>query len=351
MSSAVLAQKHPGLYLGPLILGPLFQAIMQGLIIEMSWSYFSRARTDHRLIKAIVVFLNVLALFQTCAAFYDVWATFVVGFGNWVAATSFTWPQKLQTVYQATMTAPVQGYYIWRCWKVTKHNWWITLPLASILCTSWACAVDVTRRVFQIDFSTLAAQMAKAAPPASGAPPPAFHIPVDSVFVTWLASAAVLDVAITAILLTYLLVSKSKSKFKGLNNVIGRLVFVLWETAIPPCACGLTVCITYLLMLNKSSNNIDLFFQQIMGKLYVTSLLVTLNSRLTLNAQRSALSYEMTPWSVRTKSQIRVDITTTTKEEGRSPVHGNGSLAPEFRTGGPSTEHKIDYDQPYDERV
>ncbi|KDQ13721.1 hypothetical protein BOTBODRAFT_55950 [Botryobasidium botryosum FD-172 SS1] len=329
MSSAALAQAHPGLYLGPLVLGPLFQAIMQGLIIEKVGPS--------------------IAMSICASAFYDVWATFVVNFGNWVAATSFTWPQKLQTVYQATMTAPVQGYYIWRCWKVTKQNWWVTLPLVSLLCTSWACAVDVTRRVFQIDFPKLMAQMAQAGPPPPGAPPPAFHIPVDYVFVTWLTAAAVLDIAITSILLTYLLVSRSKSQFEGLNSVIGRLVFVLWETAIPPCACGLTVCITYLLMLKKT-NNIDLFFQQIMGKLYVISLLVTLSARLTLNLQRTEPSYEMTPWSVRTKSQIRVEITTATKDDDHPLPRESGSLDPEFRAGGSSIEQKLDYNQPYDER-
>ncbi|KDQ20741.1 hypothetical protein BOTBODRAFT_183476 [Botryobasidium botryosum FD-172 SS1] len=350
MSSAALVQAHPALYLGPLIMGPLFQAIMQGLIIQMSRSYFSRAKADHPLLKGIIAFLNALAFFQTCGAVYDVWTIFVVGYGNWVASNGFTWPQKIQPLVQATMTAPVQGYYIWRCWKVTKQNWRIILPLASILVTSWACALDLTRRLFQTNFALLAAEVANAPPTANGAPPP-FPVPVDPVFITWLVSAAVLDVAITSILLTYLLASKSQSAFNGLNDVIGQLIFVLWETAIPPCTCGLTVCVAYLLLF-KSSNNIVLFFEQIMGKLYVISLLVTFTSRLTLNVERARQSYEMSPWSAHVKSEVRVEITTTTKEETHSPVKVDKSLGPEFATEtAPPTGYKIDYDRRYDEEA
>ncbi|KDQ16461.1 hypothetical protein BOTBODRAFT_186502 [Botryobasidium botryosum FD-172 SS1] len=367
MASAALVNQFPGLYLGPLVLGPLIQSVMQGLIIQMSRIYFSRAQTDHRLLKGIIILLNILALLQTCGAFYDVWTIFIVGFGHWDPTRGFSVAQKLQPVAQATMSSPVQAYYIWRCWKVTNHNWFITVPLICVLASSWICSVISTNYFFEFNFTELAATIA-ATPLKDGAPPPPTPIPINGPLVAWLVSTASLDVAITGILLTYLLISKSKSKFQGLNDTINRLVFVLWETAIPPCICGLTACLTYLLLF-KSSNSIDLFFQGLIGKFYIISLLETsstsplldnvstgrlvqlsqsitiLDSRLTLNAKRG-LSHEMSPWSARARSQVRVEITTATKEDGRSPGHGDRSSLPDLR---PSPEHKIDYDQPYDD--
>ncbi|KDQ14461.1 hypothetical protein BOTBODRAFT_32587 [Botryobasidium botryosum FD-172 SS1] len=57
----------------------------------------------------------------------------------------------------------------------------------------------------------------------------------------------------------------------------------------------------------------------------------------------------MSPWSARAKSEVRVEISTSTatKEDGHHPGHGNRSSLPDFRTGGPSPEHKIDYEHAY----
>ncbi|KDQ14460.1 hypothetical protein BOTBODRAFT_342542 [Botryobasidium botryosum FD-172 SS1] len=278
MASAALVNQFPGLYLGPLILGPLIQSVMQGMILEMSRSYLARGKTEHRVLRGIVVLLNILALLQTCGSYFDVWTIFVKRFGNWDPNKGFSVPQMLQPVAQATMSALVQGYYIRRCWKVTKQNWWMIAPMVCALGASWACAVVTTNYFFQFNFVALAAKIAST-PLKDGAPPPPTPIAINGPLLGWLASTAVLDIAITAVLLSYLMASKSKSKFQGLNDLIDRLVFVVWETAVPPCVCGLTACLTYLLLF-KTSNTIGLFFQGLIGKLYTISLLETLSTHI-----------------------------------------------------------------------
>jgi hypothetical protein len=84
------------------------------------------------------------------------------------------------------------------------------------------------------------------------------YSPIDIIFIYWLVSGAVLDMLITGILLNYLLRSQSKAEFGGLNTVIRKLVYILWQTAIPPCACALAVVIIYIVMVGPVNNGVHL---------------------------------------------------------------------------------------------
>ncbi|ETW85086.1 hypothetical protein HETIRDRAFT_448320 [Heterobasidion irregulare TC 32-1] len=110
--------------------------------------------------------------------------------------------------------------------------------------------------------------------------PPVGKIPIDVPFLP-----AFLDVAVTGILLTFLLRSRADIYSKRFRRVVTRLMIVAWEAAIPPCACAVTALVTYFTLVNV--NYWDLTFQAILGKLYVISLFVTLNGRADIDAQRS----------------------------------------------------------------
>ncbi|THH29025.1 hypothetical protein EUX98_g5160 [Antrodiella citrinella] len=92
--------------------------------------------------------------------------------------------------------------------------------------------------------------------------------------------ASVLDVAITIILLVYLSKAKANVYSSRVHRVMRQLVILIWEAAVPPCACAIIAVVTYLTMVNE--NWWDLMFQAILGKLYVISLFVTLNGRATI---------------------------------------------------------------------
>jgi hypothetical protein len=75
--------------------------------------------------------------------------------------------------------------------------------------------------------------------------------PLDLVFIYYLVSSGVIDICISVVLLSYLLRSKAKAGFDGLNATINRLVNIIWQTALPPCICAIATAIIYIVMVGR----------------------------------------------------------------------------------------------------
>ncbi|THH05149.1 hypothetical protein EW145_g5008 [Phellinidium pouzarii] len=84
-----------------------------------------------------------------------------------------------------------------------------------------------------------------------------------------------LDILITCLMLWFLLRAKSQVVSKRLDKTLARLHRMLWEAAVPPCACAIAACIVYITMSLESLW--DVFCQSILGKLYAISLFIILS--------------------------------------------------------------------------
>ncbi|GBE82862.1 hypothetical protein SCP_0412490 [Sparassis crispa] len=257
-------------YLGPKLMGVLVEAILTGMMINQSVTFWDKAERGRFTLQALVGVVTIIALFQTGISFYSIWQACVTNFGDWVATIAFTWCEKSQSLITNSLAVPVQAFLIWRCWMLLSRRWYVLVPLTLMLLASIITSIIVTVQTFSIPDSWW--YIPTPAPP---------EVPISSVFILSLASSAVLDVAVTGILLTYLARAKPTIISSRFRRVMKRLTILVWEAAIPPCVCAIVTVILY--STQASDNYWDLGFQAVLGKLYVVSLFVTLNGRASLH--------------------------------------------------------------------
>jgi len=205
---------------------------------------------------------------------WDVWQTLVQGYGNLAVATTFTWPVLVQPLLTASMGAPLQIFLIYRCCKFMSLRWYYALPLCAILFVAYITALVDSVQVITFDFNVSAT--------SPGLPTD----PTKAVFLTWLYSSAALDIIITAALMFYLLKHRANVQSPRLNKLLVRVVNVTWETALPPCAVAILVCILHQFSEKPETVLWAMAAIFVLGKLYALSLFFTLNFRCDVKSER-----------------------------------------------------------------
>ncbi|KAI5119581.1 hypothetical protein M0805_006466 [Coniferiporia weirii] len=288
--------KHPAQFVGPNVAGAIVQSIETGILINQSVRFWSRSSGEPGIIKLLAAFVSIVALFQTCIAIYNTWRVVVLGFGNWEGVVFLEWPDRIQPALNCAMAAPFQAFLIYRCWNVMQRRWIILVPLASLLLASVGINVYITADIFY-----------------------AFKLPLTTLISTDVESprgymsafiiTATLDILITVLMLWFLIRAKSQVVSRRLDKILARLSRMMWEAAVPPCACAIAACIVYISM--SMENLWDVFCQSILGKLYVISLFVILNGSADLRrAAPITPSAGMTKyWITDVRAEFRVHLT------------------------------------------
>ncbi|KAI0333077.1 hypothetical protein GY45DRAFT_1245417 [Cubamyces sp. BRFM 1775] len=258
-------EAHPGRYIGPQLVSLALEAVLTGIVINQSLTFWERAERERAVVRTLVSFVTIVAFFQSGVRFYAAWRLFVEDFGNWISSVLFVWADKIQSTTTVLMAAPVQGFLIWRCWTLFNRNRFVLVSLLALLLAQLVSSIIVTVQTFQIHFGVV--------PQAEVEAGPLPKVPVPA----QLMSPPVLDVLVTGILLAFLARSKQHVTSSRFRRILRRLTVMIWEAALPPCVCAVMTVLTYLTLVNK--NYWDLTFQAILGKLYVISLFVTLNGR------------------------------------------------------------------------
>ncbi|KAI0657135.1 hypothetical protein C8Q70DRAFT_292461 [Cubamyces menziesii] len=262
-------EAHPGRYIGPQLVSLALEAILTGIVINQSLTFWERAERERAVVRTLVTFVTIVAFFQSGVRFYAAWRLFVEDFGNWISSVLFVWADKIQSTTTVLMAAPVQGFLIWRCWTLFNRSRFVLVSLLTLLLAQLVSSIIVTVQTFQIHFGVV--------PQAEVEAGPLPKVPISPTFVLSLTCSAVLDVLVTGILLAFLARSKQHVTSSRFRRILRRLTVMIWEAALPPCVCAVMTVLTYLTLVNK--NYWDLTFQAILGKLYVISLFVTLNGR------------------------------------------------------------------------
>ncbi|KAI0782106.1 hypothetical protein C8Q75DRAFT_537519 [Abortiporus biennis] len=308
-------QDRPAAFLGPGLTSAFIQALETGMLINQSLTFWSRVEREGTILRVIVCFVTLAALFQTALAFYTTWNAHITHFGDMLAAESFIWVDKLSPILTISMAGPVQSFLIWRCFLLTGKNWICLCSLVAVLLTSAVCSILVTAQTFAVNFSNMFANLDQQP-----------KIQTNALFILTLASSAALDVAVTTILLVYLSRAKQNVYSSRFRRIMNRLTILIWEAAVPPCVCAIMAVVTYLTLVNN--NFWDLTFQAILGKLYVISLFVTLNGRASLVSAATAPAGRLTSMAWVTNTPVRLNITCdieNQRENGLPSMTTNGS--------------------------
>ncbi|TFK50132.1 hypothetical protein OE88DRAFT_1661703 [Heliocybe sulcata] len=277
-------KANPASYIGPGLVSTFLQAVLTGVLYGQSVKFWSTSHGEKPIVKYLVAFVSLVALYQTAAAFWDTWQAHVTFYGDWVNVVNFSWPIRTQNVITMVMSCPVQMFLIWRCYVLSNRRLLTLLPLGILLLGNVVVSAVTTAMVFDFDF--IAPLRGPVAPL-----PSSVGISVEINYTLSMVFSAVMDVTLTTLLLIFLFRSRSSVATQQFRRVLYSLIAITWESALPPCVCAITTMAVFICW--AEHNYWNLVPQSILGKLYVISLLFTLNSRADLRAQVSANQIEL----------------------------------------------------------
>jgi len=261
--------KHPLDYLAPVALIPLIHAVECCIIVSQLLTYWSPGRNQGIYTRIILIFTSLVGFVQVILAMINVWRIMVTGFGDWDVVLADPWPSKMQPLLTALIAAPIQAFLTWRCWTLTQRR----VMTLVVLCPLVLAYVVATLIVIANLFNPPKPPKGPVHIMAAVVPQPSRDIRL----ILTLAIPAVTDMILTSILIFQLGRSRSIVATPRLRKVLGLLILVTWEAAVPPCACAITCLVLFLASRQQSMWFPELF--SVLGKLYVISLLTTLNAR------------------------------------------------------------------------
>ncbi|KDQ62014.1 hypothetical protein JAAARDRAFT_204385 [Jaapia argillacea MUCL 33604] len=305
MSYIAALQAHPVAFLAPTLTSLTVQAFQTGLLFDLSVQFWARADQEHKLIRTMVAFVSVVAIYQTTATFASLWRLDVAHFGDWNEQLVLTNPDRLQSAVTAALASPIQAFLIRRCWILTNKNSPLLVFLSSLLLSTIGLSVYLCIAMFTLSLARGRTST----------------LPLNAPYIWSLILSAVLDLTLTVVLFVFLWRSRFDAFSPRVRRTIRRVVLISWEAAALPAVCAVLAVLMYTTM--GTHNNWTLFFHAILGKFYAISLLVTLNARADLRRSNRVQVLQPAP---RAEAHLPVSI----RDEGlhisiSSPAHHDAS--------------------------
>jgi len=269
MSFTAATSSHPIAYIGPTYVSMFIQALETGFLLSLHLTFW-RHNKEGKIIKYIIVYASIIGLLQTCFTAREMWYITVTGFGSWDRVFNWSWLISLSPLMTAWTGIPIQAFLSARCWMLWNQNSRL-LTLLSFLTVVHAIIIIVAT-VQQCSNVLWGLQKLKTADNN------ALNLPLDSSILACLIGAAVVNVTLSFLLLTGLVRSRSATIRPQLQMMLDFVGVLIWETAILPATCSVTATFLYGFMNNSSFWYRP--FQTFLGKLYVITLLITLNNRI-----------------------------------------------------------------------
>ncbi|KAJ7058151.1 hypothetical protein C8F01DRAFT_1149754 [Mycena amicta] len=250
--------------LGPWVLGGFLDSMLMGVVFCQAYTY-NRTRTStrttlQRYYNSIVLVVLGLSMLKTAQCIAVVWEQNVLDYANPDVARLLlakAWWQVSMPLMTAVIGTIVQSFFCLRYYMLSR-NWLLCVPIVCAMCLGLAGVC--------LSLASILAGNAKAK-------------------VMWLlvhlVGVFIADFLITAGTIWSL--QKRNSGLQRTTLLINRLLRLVFESAIPP-----TVVATIDLIMTQTLGQQHLLWHMLMnialGKLYVVSLMYTLNS---INAYRA----------------------------------------------------------------
>jgi len=195
------------------------------------------------------------------------------------------------------LTSVVQGFYAWRAWTLSQRHPWRKPIVGAIIVLSFLQFVfGIGNNVYLYFQDTIDTA----------------HFPVQqALYSLQLATAMLCDITITVALVYFL--NRSRSGFRSSEYAVDRLVLYSVNVGLITTVVSILTFITFYAI--PQSTLFTLFGESI-AKLYVNSMLVTLNSR---NSIRKALGATQTSSSGKFLQLSKLSQSTTSTRVAATP--------------------------------
>ncbi|KAJ7485957.1 hypothetical protein FB451DRAFT_1392667 [Mycena latifolia] len=259
--------------LGPFLTGLTVQMYMMGVLTLQMWQYFEEHRSDTWPIRTLVIVLFLASTLQAATDFQMMYGAFVTGYGRIDHWNHFGWTLIYEPAWTAFIGAMAQGFFLHRCWQVTRSVIVLLAGIAGIL-VSLGAGIAGSRRSGRQPILHVRSQTSLIVVPIT----------------TWLIATAVTDIGISTILTPAQLEDGVQNN--GTSHLVSielhaheptrptfrrRIVRITFETAALTSVIALVDLVVYLTTGKK--HGVHLAFQFVIGKTYNHSVMVTLLAR------------------------------------------------------------------------
>ncbi|KAJ7076686.1 hypothetical protein B0H15DRAFT_1026501 [Mycena belliarum] len=228
-----------------------------GIGVLQCYLYFRSYPRDSIQLKITVGTLWILDTLSTIMVAHSLYTYFVLNFGDLAADAFIPWSFALENGLLTLVTITAQGFYAWQIWTVSM-NIFVTGGILSLAFASLGLGLWTTVHLFR--FPAVASLATHEFQSISG--------PVQG-------TAAACDIAITVALIFYLR-SKRSAGFRTTEQMIDTLILYAM------CRGILTAVIQIMFLALNVGFPMRTFWQpfhQLVGKLYVNSIVASLNVR------------------------------------------------------------------------
>ncbi|KAG8731469.1 hypothetical protein FRC11_004049 [Ceratobasidium sp. 423] len=241
------------LSLGPILLGTIVNIWLYGIMVTQTTIYYVAFPRDHRWIKILVAYMFLVDTLNSIFDIGLVWKYTITLFGDTQRILVSSWWFNVEPVMTVMISSTTQGFFAWRIAKLTGQAW-----------MGWAIVVSAVIQFFAGFATAIGTFIVKDFGRFQELRQPV---------IIWLVLSALTDIVITGILSWYL--HTHRTGFSKTDDVITRLVRLTVQTGLITTVWATTDLLVYLCW----ANNMHMFFQLPLCKLYTNSLMSTLNSR------------------------------------------------------------------------
>ncbi|KAF8816225.1 hypothetical protein BYT27DRAFT_7185043 [Phlegmacium glaucopus] len=242
--------------LGALLVGGFVAVMFSGVVMVQCFVYFKHYPYDLLAIKVLVSVVWFLDSSHTVFIILALWDHLIDNFGNFTRVDYVPWSLALTIAFTAILTFLVHLFFVYRIYKLSVNNLFISVPLAFLACARLCFACLTTAKM--IILRSLAR----------------FIELYTWSFTLGLALSSLLDVLITGFL-CYLLMKNHKQN-SSMNHVLDTLMLYAFENGSLTCAATVVSLICWLTM---HKNLIFMGLHFVISKFYANSLMASLNTR------------------------------------------------------------------------
>ncbi|UZJ53242.1 hypothetical protein CBS101457_002562 [Exobasidium rhododendri] len=296
------------LTIGCIFIGVVLNVWLYGFSCVQAYIYYSRFKEDKPSMRAFVALLFTADSINTVLDIVFLYKYVVSNFGDAVYNSRANNEFATDPILVSMIGFLTQLFFAWRVWKLTnsRFSWLAPLTIVVVGFLSFISAIGSTVGVVIVrEF----AQFQK----------------FQSAVIIWLAGAAIADAIITISLIVTL--HKARTGFSQTDDIISKLIRGTLQTGLLTASFAIIDLILFL----ASPTTLHLVFNLPLAKLYVNSLLSTLNARAFANNTRytmhsSALRHE--GGNNHLSRQESGAIQSTVSAKGFTPISSNsGSTA------------------------
>ncbi|KZT25692.1 hypothetical protein NEOLEDRAFT_332787 [Neolentinus lepideus HHB14362 ss-1] len=241
--------------MGAMFVGVIVAATLYGVSCVQTWFYYNHYPNDLWHIKLLVAASFISDTIHQALISHTVYTYVVTNFNNPAILGNLIWSLLIEVLFNGFTALMVQVFFTIRIWKLSERNIPITVGVMLLVLAEFGAVLAYTIKSLSLRTFVELSQLKGL-----------------SMSVNGLAAAG--DVAIAFVLCTML--HRSRTGFRQSDTMITKLIIFCVNTGLLTSACAV---LSLVFITALPSTFIYICFYFTLGRLYLNSLLATLNAR------------------------------------------------------------------------